>query len=356
MFASGNDDDSYDSTWDQFQEAYDADGHKRYSDDDSDSYRFSNDDDDDDSYDSTWDRFHDAYMADGYERYSDDESDSYKYNKRPYRDESTHENVVEPPPLDPTVPFNITVPGNTDIFEPSHDTQPSATVQQEVPDREPKRVEFMWREWVYDETGVSHIEYSKWTDMFTKTTAYFKETRYGARMDPAQLESHRKFKLAQASHQALLRLVEEKFNRQRKRSQVKLGPTAHQARHSPIKGASLDIVSPEPTPEDQHSPPQTLHSAEGILSFASTNKVPRDFHRKSHHRKIKRLVHFDSKYQASTNHVAMPTNSWLQATKGVKALHSFQSSYLLPLPWQHHAWIAPAHRKTLRQQPFLSRF
>jgi hypothetical protein len=38
--------------------------------------------------------------------------------------------------------------------------------------------------------------------------------------------------------------------------------------------------------------------------------------------------------------------------QGSLALPTSQSSYFLPLPWQHHAWIASPHRKTLRQQPF----
>jgi hypothetical protein len=49
---------------------------------------------------------------------------------------------------------------------------------------------------------------------------------------------------------------------------------------------------------------------------------------------------------------AIPINLWTQQARGVRALHTSKSSYLLPLPWQHHSWIAPAHRKTLRQQPF----
>jgi hypothetical protein len=38
--------------------------------------------------------------------------------------------------------------------------------------------------------------------------------------------------------------------------------------------------------------------------------------------------------------------------KTLRGVSPLRSSRFLPLPWQHHAWLAPAHRKTLRQQPF----
>jgi hypothetical protein len=56
--------------------------------------------------------------------------------------------------------------------------------------------------------------------------------------------------------------------------------------------------------------------------------------------------------QDSSQTKAAPTYFWTQQARGVRASYTSKSSYLLPLPWQHHSWIAPAHRKTLRQQPF----
>jgi hypothetical protein len=55
----------------------------------------------------------------------------------------------------------------------------------------------------------------------------------------------------------------------------------------------------------------------------------------------------------STKHQNTTTkNHWIQTTRGERDLPTSHPPYLLPLPWQHHAWIAPAHRKALRQQPF----
>jgi hypothetical protein len=67
---------------------------------------------------------------------------------------------------------------------------------------------------------------------------------------------------------------------------------------------------------------------------------------------ISTVPHHQTVKPTSTQQKSTSSAIRTQHTREVRAIHSSQSSYLLPLPWQHHAWLAPPHRKTLRQQPF----
>jgi hypothetical protein len=101
------------------------------------------------------------------------------------------------------------------------------------------------------------------------------------------------------------------------------------------------------------------HPAERVLNLQSTIKVARTHGLKRIHNPDSPIGKRKTKQQKTTiteelSHPEVPQQiSRHQDTRGVRALHTTQSSYLLPLPWQHHTWIAPAHRKTLRQQPFM---
>ena len=72
------------------------------------------------------------------------------------------------------------------------------------------------------------------------------------------------------------------------------------------------------------------------------------------HRKALRQHPFHHPVNYSAHQDLTPKNSWIQSTSRAWVLPTSKHSSLLPLPWQHHAWTAPTHRKALRQQPFLA--
>jgi hypothetical protein len=223
-----------------------------------------------------------------------------------------------------------------------------------------RRVTFMWKEWVYDEAGTCQIGYSKWSSRST-TKVYLKETRHGGRLDTAQLESHWKFKSARTSHQAMLRRVEEEIGnqrgkRERKVNQPKTSTTkrnitiSDHPRHHPTVCPLVAI----------HISPAIVHPAERIVKSSLPQQITRISKVKYKHKSTTDIKTGKTKTkqqttttETSTRRKASPTTLWIQHARGIWALHASKPSYLLPLPWQHQAWIAPTHRKTLRQEPFI---
>jgi hypothetical protein len=207
------------------------------------------------------------------------------------------------------------------------------------------KVNFMWTEWVYDEAGGRRILYSKLSSMSRAAKRYFKETRHGGGMAPAQLESHRKFMRARAAHQALLQSVDTEFHRQRALQRAK-----HHRRKNPI-------IKRNPIKVERHLEiPRTAKPPPTIPTPIQLKRIPQKEPRENN-----KAIPIDTKpimqqrpTDSSPQQETTPPRFWKHDTRRVRDLLTSQSPSLLPLPWQHHAWTAPAHRKTLRQQPFLS--
>jgi hypothetical protein len=224
------------------------------------------------------------------------------------------------------------------------------------------KVDFMWRERIYDEAGNygCQIVYSKWS---VNGKVYLKETRHGSRLQIAQLESHQKSKKARAAHQELLLSVQEELNKQRRKRVPK--DILNQKNRKITKSSKASDHSSRPIteslPETPRNPPAIAQPVEHPLQQPVTIQVtrPPQVQNKYRHIKDKPIGRTKIKEEKETpegeplHHPKVtPAISWIQDTRGVWALHTSHPSYLLPLPWQHHAWTAPAHRKTLRQQPF----
>jgi hypothetical protein len=279
------------------------------------------------------------------------------------------------PPGNPTESLEIpqlesTFPDSQEgLIQPtlSHEAPPAIPFSQ---DQKPKRVTFLWREWVYDEAGNCHLRYSKGTDRSTTDKVHLTETRHGSRLEEEQQESHEKFKSARVAHQAMLQRVRDEISRQRVHKDIgrrQVESISHQhptSKQHPLEEKSTKSTqkSTQPSHINQKSPstkpfiiPTATHSME-VLEFPRILSLPK-------FSKIKAKNAFIKNTQAQPEAPKIPKTTtsqtktlltifWIQHARGVSALHTSHPSYLLPLPWQHQAWIAPAHRKALRQQPF----
>jgi hypothetical protein len=236
-------------------------------------------------------------------------------------------------------------------LQPPTDQPPlKLDTRQDTIERTSRRVAFTWRERVYDEAGDCHIRYSRWSDMFTKTAVYFRETRYGARLHPAQLASHQKSKTARATHEAMLRLVDEEFIRQRGNSKLTKSQAPPEVRRSIIRNVPRASSFPNSAPIEQ--------APESQLRVPSFMRVGKRIKRPKSHQVCKPPR---STVRQPSNHTPVhqvpaktPETHDIQIfgspTGGASSC--FHTSYILASSSQHHAWISPVHRKALRQQPF----
>jgi hypothetical protein len=215
-----------------------------------------------------------------------------------------------------------------------------------------KQVAFTWTETIYHEDGSSQIVYRQ--SAASPRTTYLKETRFGSMMLPEQLESTKRFKAARADFYRHLQSAEMERQRQMARSRMPSKPRPSQPpKATPTK-------PPEPTPQShKQSAPQDPSLT--ICMKPSKHKHPRPEppRTKRHHRNHISRIHVTQTLH--NMHLSTFMNNPPHLTSDIWKYHvtriweplSSPSSYFLPLLWQHHAWIAPAHRKTLRQQPFL---
>jgi hypothetical protein len=251
--------------------------------------------------------------------------------------------------------------GNVDKDEHVETTsQQTADTTTPTPTRDSKRVAFTWRDWIYDSTGKCANVYSQWPDKPRQTHKYLQETISGNRLQSAQLESHKKFKKERRSHAVLLRSVEEEIRKQRTQKARQSKPTEkfHNVKRRTITRSTPSEKNPmTSSPEDTRVTSATPHSVQRIFTIPAPTQATRIPPLKGKHKTIKDS-HLDKKpikqhrpLESSPQQATTTPSFWKHDTRGVRAL--LQSPYLLPLPWQHHAWTAPAHRKTLRQQPFL---
>jgi hypothetical protein len=227
----------------------------------------------------------------------------------------------------------------------------------ELRSKKPK-VSFAWREATYDEAGNCRIEYSKWSE---RSRSFRLETPSGYRLDGAQIKSHQKFKIARAAQRALLQTVDEEYRRQC----IKRTPTDHPKLKQHTLPDKIITKSARPCNLPQKSPPRepsiistTTHPVEVLLPLRlrfpriQPVKTTSTFNKNSKSQQATHTTHkITTEHSSQTK--ALPTYLWIQQARGIRALTP-KSSYLLPLPWQHHAWTAPAHRKTLCQQPFMT--
>jgi hypothetical protein len=284
------------------------------------------------------------------------------------------------PPLEPADTQVTVIVTHNDISDEQIDkdsdntplTQATSQPASVPRDKKLHRVSFTWREWVYDETGKCSITYSKWANRSRINQVYAKETWYGDRLNKAQLESHQKHKLARAAHQALLKSVDKEYDNLKTKQKLNTIRNSSAALTFPTPQV---IKSSSPPPEDEPpiidtithtpittTPPKmvaetTSHHTKQYKDQMHSHYMTTITHRKIysnwaalghyHHTKNSMAIN-THKEQQNTN----PQTPHIQVAKGQWVLHSSQPPYLLPLPWQHHSWLSPAHRKTLRQQPF----
>jgi hypothetical protein len=264
------------------------------------------------------------------------------------------------PPLEQTDPQVTVIVTSHNIPRKESDNKPltQATSQPTMvtKDRKPHRVSFTWREWIYDDTGKCSITYSNWSKTQSNNQVYAKETRYGGRLEQAQIESQRKFKQLRAAHQAMLCSVNKELQRQQRNRQLQSNPygSKRKSRHT----GTTDHPSSQPTEcSPVVLPALAMRLVERVLNIPIKAKVIRVLHKTRQGKSNRDIPVRKSKTTniTTTTEESSPQDLksyWKQHTRGVRALHTFHTSYLLPLPWQHHAWTAPAHRKALRQQPF----